>query len=223
MLSKVNSSNFYLGTPAILNYKDSYDHIQDNLNGYLLIKNNNNIFMLNYKKKKMYKYNKIQIEFNHLNFIKQIDSFDQNNILIANKIRMCVLLYCKINNINTVVGIGGEYYIYFPFINAKKYIGISNHKSIIEDAQNICSENYLVDYNSNDYPLILIADIIILNVFNIHHKIIEYIKKIQFRRLIIISCNLSDYKLDLLVKNFKILKIKYFKNFNKWIRVIIIY
>ena len=74
MLSKVNVSNYFLGTNAILNYKDSYDHIQDNLNGYLLIKKNNVIIIFNYKENKMYKHNRIQIEFNNLNFIKQIDS-----------------------------------------------------------------------------------------------------------------------------------------------------
>jgi hypothetical protein len=128
-------------------------------------------------------------------------------------------------NIETILGIGGEYYIYFPFINAKKYIGMSNHISIINDAKyNILwSINYLVDYNNkNTYPKIIFADSIILNVFNININIIEYIEKIKFNKLILISCNLSDNKFNLLITKFKILGIKYFKNLTGIIRIILL-
>jgi hypothetical protein len=68
-----------------------------------------------------------------------------------------------------------------------------------------------------------IFDIIILNVYNIHEKIIKWIIQHQFIKLIIISCDLSDKKLKLLSDNFKIKKIKYFKNVTNWIRIITCY
>ena len=45
-------------------------------------------------------------------------------------------------------------------------------------------------------------DIIILNVYNIHEKIIKWIIQHNFLKLIIISCDLSDSKLKLLADNF---------------------
>lgn len=225
MLSKVNNSNYFLGTNEIIKYYSSIKDvliIQDNLYNSLLIKTKDNIFIYNYKNKKIYKHNRIQIYFNNSIILKQIYSFDQNNILIANKIRKYVLFLCK-DNYDEILGIGGEYYIYFPFIIAKKYYGISNHKSIIEDAEyNILfSNNYLVDYNLiKSYPIINKADIIILNVIKIHNNIIKYIKTINYKHIIIIACNLSDNKLKLLSDNFEIIKIKYFNNINNFIRVI---
>lgn len=222
MLSKIYSyDSIYLGTDNIKKIK-KFDAIQDNMNGYLLIKNKNKTYLLNYNNKKKYLYNRIQIHFNGITIAKQIESFDQNNYVIANKLRYYVLSLCK-NKINNLLGIGGEYYMYFPFIQANNYIGISNHQSIIDDAQyNIrYSKNYIVDYNNIfSYPTIISAEIIILNVYNIHINIIKYIKSIKFDKLIIISCDLPDNKLELLKNNFKIIKIKYFHNFNNLIRII---
>ena len=227
MLSKVNNNNIYLGTDEIIKYNSSIKDIltiQDNLNNSLLIKTKKKIYLYNYINKKIYNHNRIQIYFNNSIILKQIDSFDQNNIFIANKIRKYVLSLCK-DKYDEILGIGGEYYIYFPFIIAKKYFGISNHKSIIEDAQyNILySNNYLIDYNLiKSYPKINKADMIIINVYNLHNNIIEYVKNINYKHIIIIACNLSDTKLKLLVKNFKIKNIQYFKNINNFIKVIYI-
>lgn len=227
MLSKINNiDSIKLSTNNIQNIslKIEFDIIHDNLHGYILVKNGKEIFLLNYKNNKKYKYNRIQVHFNDITISKQIESFDQNNVLIANKLRSYVLLLCK-NTIETILGIGGEYYLYFPFIKATNYIGISNHQSIIQDANyNVhFSSNYYVDYNDIEtYPNISCVDIIILNVYNLHVNIIKYIKQIKFNKLIIISCDLPDNKLKLLSNNFKIKKIKYFNNFNKFIRIIII-
>jgi len=222
MLTKINCYDaINLATNNIKKIKN-FDIIQDNMYGYLLIKYKNKTFLLNYYNNKKYLYNRIQIHFNNITISKQLESFDQNNFLIANKLRLYVLSLCK-NKINTILGIGGEYYLYFPFIKANNYIGISNHQSIINDAiYNISySKNYLIDYNNIFcYPKILNSEIIILNVYNIHKNIIKYIKSINFEKLIIISCNLSDKKLELLKNNFKIIKIKYFINFKILIRII---
>ncbi len=226
MLTKVNNNNYHLGSGELYKYfvQNNILEGQDNLNGYLLVNNKGNIYVYNYYNNKSYKHNKIQIEFNGYKFVKHIDSFDQNNYLIANKVRLYVLSLIDKNN-NIILGIGGEFYIYFYFINALKYIGISNHQSIINDSKyNIpCSTNYLVDYNNNKtYPIIKNADCIILNVFNIHKNIIEYIEKIKFKKLVLISCNLPDNKFKMLVSKFKIVSIKYFKNLTGMIRIILL-
>jgi len=192
------------------------------MNGYLLIKYNNKTYLLNYYNKKKYLHNRIQIHFNGITISKTIESFDQNNYLIANKLRLYVLSLCK-NSIDNLLGIGGEYYLYFPFIKANNYIGISNHKCIIDDAQyNIpYSKNHLVDYNNScTYPEIYKAETIILNVYNIHVNIVNYIKSIDFDQLIVISCDLPKNKLLLLKNNFRIIKMRYFYNFSNLIRII---
>lgn len=232
MLSKISDYNFKYGTGKIIKFiKDNpnilIDKIQDNLKGLLLIKlKNENIIIYNYNNNKYYNHNRIQIYFNNKIFIKHIDSFDQNNINISSQIRKYTLKLILSYEIkfNTIIGIGGEYYMYWLFITKiKNLIGISNHQTIIDDAQiNVpYSNNYLVNYNIlNTYPKIIFADIILLNVFQINNNIIKYIFNIIFNKLIIISCNLPDTKLKFINKYFKIIKIKYFKNINNFIRII---
>jgi len=214
MLTKVNRYNYHLGTSNIISYISKFQDIlgndfliQDNMNGHVLVKLYDKTFLYNYNIDKYYNHNRIQIQINGYNISKQIDSFDQNNSLIANKIRNHIIKLFNFNNINTILGIGGEYYIYFPFINANNYIGISNHKSIIEDADyNIpFSKNYLVNYNNiNTFPKMEIVDNIILNVYNIHDNIIKYIKSLEFKNLIFISCNLSNNKLEKIITPFSL-------------------
>ena len=243
MLSKVEYSNINFATDQIKEYckkNTNIIKIQDNLIDSLLVKTNETTYLFNYKNNKKYFYDKIQIEFNDRKIIKHIDSFDQNNILISNKLRKYVLSLLNytintiigkninnytintINTINTIIGIGGEYYLYFPFIKANKYIGMSNHQSIIDDAKNNVpySINYLVDYNNySQLPVIKSADIILVNLFNININIIHYISKIECNKIILISCNLPDNKLLLIQKYFKIISIETFSNLSGFIKV----
>ncbi len=231
MLSKVNKSNIYLGTNELQKlYNDTnYELAQDNLNNHIIYKLNNKNYIKNYITNKIYNYNRIQVDILGEKIIKQIDSFNQNNINISNKIRKTVLSLVNnnYNNYNKILGIGGEFYVYFKFINALEYIGMSNHQCIIDDANyNIpYSKNYLVDYNNimnNNSSINNINDIdlIILNVYNICESIIKYIHNIKFKKLIIITCCLTDKKLKQLTKYFKLKTIKHIQNFNSWICVI---
>ena len=233
MLSKVNKTNIYLGTTELQKlYNDTnYELAQDNLNNHIIYKLNNKNYIKNYITNKVYNHNRIQVEILGEKVIKQIDSFDQNNINISNKIRKTVLLLTNNTNntYNNVLGIGGEFYVYFKFIKATEYIGMSNHQCIVDDANyNVpYSKNYLVDYNNisntsinnisitNKKP-----DLIILNVYNICESIIKYIHNIEFQKLIIITCCLTDKKLKQLTKYFKLKTIKHIQNFNSWICVI---
>lgn len=241
MLSKVNKTNIYLGTTELQKlYNDTnYELAQDNLNNHIIYKLNNKNYIKNYITNKVYNHNRIQIEILGEKIIKQIDSFDQNNINISNKIRKTVLSLSLINNntynnntynntnnntYNNVLGIGGEFYVYFKFIKAIEYIGMSNHQCIVDDANyNVpYSKNYLVDYNNiiNNINNISKVDLIILNVYNICESIIKYIHNIEFQKLIIITCCLTDKKLKQLTKYFKLKTIKHIQNFNSWICVI---
>ena len=230
MLTKVIRSSSSFGTQNIVDYYKTNLNayiIQDNLNGKILVKTNKGkIYLYDYNKKKCYSHNKIQIQWNDKPIIKHLDSFDQNNLLIANKLRDYVLKECLQNTSNNyILGIGGEYYIYFPYIKSKYYYGMSNHNSIVLDAKTNVpySHNWLVNYDKIQMQFNNIFDIIILNVYNIHEKIIKWIIQHKFVKLIIISCDLSDSKLKLLSDNFKIKKIKYFKNVTSWIRIITCY
>jgi hypothetical protein len=236
MLSKVTIDNWNLGTKPIIQYAIKFPlfiNIWDNLKDSLLIKNNaEEIFIFNYLSNTIIKNNnRIRLKILEKYFWKQSDSFDQNNILIANKIRSFVIKEFNSGpNTNSIIGIGGEYYVYFPFIKASKYIGISNHQSIISDADynlnlyRLANYNYLVNYNDiNTFPKLDInLDFnIIINVSNIHQNHINWIVKLNIKKLIIITCKPIYKKLSLIKKYFNIKYIKHFINFNSIVYVIV--
>ena len=245
MLTKVSGTNLSLSTSQIKQFVCKYgselmlskqiDKIQDNLNGWLLIKYTNGLIqMYNYVIDKFYSHNLIQITGlydEQIKILKHIDSFDQNNSLVANKLRQWVIKKIKLINITKhpvkkILGIGGEYYLYWKLLESNMIdfpIGISNCKSIISDAKlNIpWSSNYLVDYNDlTTYPELTDFDLILINLSNLNINVIKYIKKINWKTIIFISCNLTDKKFKLLVNEFKIKTIKYFKNFDNVIKII---
>lgn len=240
MLSKVSKNNYNLGTNQIKKYAENnfnWISIQDNLQGYLMIKNNNNSILIYDYVKNIEIKNIFRIRLNILDkyFWKHLDSFDQNNILISSKIRSYVITQLNLNNnhhlkINNFLGIGGEYYIYWPFVKYYNYIGISNHKSIISDANFNCKlynlkySNYLVDYNNiKSFPSIdiyLPIDILI-NISNIHQNQILWISNLNVNKLVIITCKPMYKKINFIKKYFVIENIKYYKNFDSWISVCI--
>lgn len=236
MITKVSEPN-HLTTPNINYWFEKnkllrdVERIQDNLEGYLLIKfKSNKTVLFNYYLNKYYSHNLIQIHWNHKQILKQIDSFDQNNSKIASSLRNYVLNKIKFISkydfeIKNVLSIGGEYYLYWIEMNwVKNLVGISNHESIIADAyRNIpWSSNYLVDYNQfKTYPQISNSlDLILINIAQLNSNMVEYIAKLDYKKIILIVCNLNDKKLKLLKKNFKIRKIKYFINYTNLIRII---
>jgi hypothetical protein len=242
MLTKVCLPNDLATSNIIKFLSTNYDkklkkieRIQDNMCGYLLIQYSDSlIIQYNYHLNKLYSHDKIQIDFNGYKIIKQINSFDQNNWIVGNRLRNWVLRRIdQINRfefvINSILGIGGEYYLYWvglcelSELKNTNLIGISNHKSIVDDAiLNIpWSVNYLVDYNNlKTYPKIIQSEFILINLFQINSNVIKYLNQIKFKKIILIACNLPDSKLKLLALNFKLKRIKYFANFNNFLRVI---
>lgn len=228
MLTKVSRDNCNYGTENIIKFSKTnknYNIIMDNMEGYLLIKDNNSIYLWNYYCNKKIKSNRIRINFNNRYFWKQIDSFDQNNISISTKIRMCVLNYLGINNNFNILGIGGEYYMYFPFIDSSLYYGISNHKSIIEDSEYNFKKsiNFLVDYNNiKTYPNLEGKFNVIVNVVNLHKNIIEYLNTLNVNSIIVVICKPLYKKINLIEKYFYVKKLSHFLNINNYVTVVLL-
>ncbi len=226
MLTKVNNLNIEYGTNEIICYSkiNNFKTVQDNLDGLLLVNTENKTYLYDYIRCKKINFNRIPIKINDFVIWKQIDSFDQNNPKIANKIRNQVLLWINNDKSSNLLGIGGEYYIYFKLTNYKKCIGMSNHMSIISDSKynlqfNPEYKNYFVDYNNlKSYPnLNEECYDIIINVVNIHENIIKYISNINFKKLILITCKPLEKKIKMLNKYLKLVKLKHFLNVNSWI------
>jgi len=226
MLSKVVYSNVEFGTDAIKNYSkyNIFDIAMDNQNGLLLVKKDKEVYIWNYKNNKKYNYNKIKLEFYNEFFIKQIDSFDQNNIRESKNIRKSVLEYFRFfEKSENLLGIGGEYYLYFRFLKYKNYFGLSNHQSIVEDANTNFpkSNNFLVNYN--DIKSLPILDTntydVIINVVNIHENIIKYISKCNCKNIIIITCKPLQTKIKMLQKYLTLIKINHIVNINSLITI----
>ncbi len=226
MLTKVTRLNYQFGTGMLIQIFEHDNSIllaQDNLQGYALVSDGTNIWTLNRKFVKS-SHPFIQIQVLGYRFIKSLESFDQNNLLIANKIRSHVIKLTKSSKSwNQTLGIGGEFYIYFHFVQSKKFYGISNHQSIITDANinSPYSTNKLVDYSKLNLCDVN-PDLIILNLSNIHTQVIQWIKShaTNLKKLIIITCSLPDSKLKLLASNFHIHTIKHFLNIKSWVTVI---
>jgi hypothetical protein len=209
------------------NFNPMTQFIAFDQNKYVLILMNNMYYV--FIKNKLKKINdlKIKIYFKNKIFWKDINSFDQNNNKIANQIRNQVLFDVNHNNYNKthLIGIGGEFYIYFCSLQYVNYIGFSNNKNIIDNANINCNyyinnyNNYLVDYNKfkiENYGLHNknTCDIIV-NLSTITESIIKQINNLQFNKLIIITCK----PLKLLDKYFTLKKFTTFNNFSNYVSV----
>jgi len=221
----------------IMNYQlNSTEKVETNIliydnNKFLLIKTNNNYYIYYNNNFLIYKsindklfIIRTKIYFNNKIFWQDIESFTQNNKRIANKIRQCVINNLINFNINTLIGIGGEYYVYFCCKKQyKQYIGFSNHKSIIDDANFNCKfyisnyTNNLIDYNNfklNYYNLDKYD--VVINLITILDNVIIELSKLPINKMIIISCKPIK---KLITKYFKLITIDYFINYDNIISV----
>ena len=145
---------------------------------------------------------------------KSIDSFNQNNIYIADSIYKYINYLLKLDNNYQWFGIGGEFMLYF--LNHKisetitdtdkkrNYIGITNSSSIYDDAifnaklHSFVIDLKLIDYNNiSEYPkLSKINTCIVMQVSKITNVMIEYIlaNSSIIKKIIIINCHQKDYE-----------------------------
>lgn len=175
---------------------------------------------------------RIPIYFHKKTVWKTINSFDQNNIKIANNIRGDIVNYLKLNKnkfSSGLIGLGGEYIGYF--VNLYKiythFIGMTNNNAIIDDAEynntiyNMLMMNYLVDYNDSNCIELNLVKIMkydcIVNLAKMNENIgnqLFNLKKIgKVNNLVIINCNAKNF--DFLLKKFgKPKNIKWYENLN---------
>lgn len=203
---------------------------------------------------------KIIIEFDGNFFWKSIISFNQNNKLIADSIRRTTKEYLtksfyynsyktsrtssndisRYSQANKLIGIGGEYYIYFASLKYDGYIGYMNYLSRYNDAIMNCkmygikAENYFVDFNnfsidnkelSNDSSNQLSNELlndsydVVINVLSLSDGMIEEIRKLNINKLVIIMCKPIYKKVKKLSKYFRFREIDYFDNMNSYINI----
>lgn len=170
---------------------------------YFIIKNN----QIYYLKSKI----RVPVIFNKLIFYKDLESFDQNDFFIKNQLRNQVLnlLDNKKNNLKLdLVGIGGEYYLYFPFLTYQNYYGFTNHQSIFDDADfnaklfQIKIKNNLIDYQTFNFKLQKKANILI-NLFKVNQSVFNFINQNLplIDTLVIIAC--QEVKLNKINRKIK--------------------
>ena len=178
---------------------------------------------------KVYKLNKISripIFICDIIIWKSIDVFDQNNVLIANKIRKYVCNILKNTSNDEILGIGGEFQVYFVLLRNKykNFHGISNNYNIIDDAVFNCELYRLeydikyVNYNMIDNMVAERNDIdVIVNLSKVTKSVVKYLNNNEnIKNLIIIGCH--NQELDLM-KKYKLKNFRYFKNFENNVKV----
>ena len=127
-------------------------------------------------------------------------SFQQNNQSISDKIRYYTMN--NIKNIDRMICVGGESYIYGLLSHVKTIIHYSNSTSIIEDSNynhtfyRKSMKSYLIDYNKNEeYDLNIHKDIYycVINLSKLNKTLLLKVNHHYFRKIIIIHCNHTDF------------------------------
>jgi hypothetical protein len=207
MLTKINNNNYILGH-YLFNGKKPEDY-------------NTDILMLDYRLRIRKDYN-IPIKFIDKVFIVNKNSFIQNNIN-GNNLRKDIINKLKFNNIEKIITIGGEAYLYGVYLNINT-INITNNINIYNDANrhNLLGNNY-VDYNkiksiSNKNQCIIVnLSKLVVNLLNI-------INKSQIKLLIIISCHHDDFwKKIKYLSNYKLVQRKQYIYEHNFITVNFLY
>lgn len=176
MLIKINNNNYKLGH-IIFNGKKPEDY-------------NTDILMIDYRLRIRKDY-LIPIKFIDKVYMVNKNSFIQNHIN-GNNLRKNIIYKLKFNNIENIITIGGEAYLYGVYLNINT-INITNNTYIYDDANrhNLLGNN-LVDYNKiksipNDNQCIII------NLSKLIVNLLNNINISQIKLLIIISCHHDDF------------------------------
>lgn len=121
---------------------------------------------------------------------KYLDTFQQNNSYLSNKIRKYVFL----NIDNNVMCIGGESYIYG--IECVNFIYYSNcDKLCFESDYNSNSKSiYIKDYNKlNKKQFKIIYPIVIINLSKLNKELLLLLNSFEIYKIIIINCHHKDF------------------------------
>jgi hypothetical protein len=202
MLTKINNNNYILGH-YLFNGKKPEDY-------------NTDILMLDYRLRIRKDY-LIPIKFIDKVYMVNKNSFIQNNIN-SNNLRKDIINKLQYYNLQNIITIGGEAYLYGVYLNIIT-INITNNINIYNDASrhNLLGNNY-VDYNKiksipNNQCIIINLSKLIVNLLNI-------INKSQIKLLIIISCHHDDFwKKIKYLSNYKLVERKQYIYENNFITV----
>jgi len=157
--------------------------------------------------RKIIKKNKLKFKCGEYYIWKSIESFHQNNSMIADKIYKTINYLLKFNRNNLWIGIGGEFMYYFinnlsNFFQPEKYIAVTNSESIKEDAVfNNTFYSMNLDINKinyekiKEYPIITNKALVIIQVANITITLINYLlnNKDIIDEIIFITCHIDNY------------------------------
>ena len=121
---------------------------------------------------------------------KYLDTFQQNNSYLSNKIRKYVFL----NIDNSIMCIGGESYIYGT--ESKNFIYYSNCKKLcFESDYNSNNKSiYIKDYNKLDKKQFkIIYPIVIINLSKLNKELLLLLNSFEIHKIIIINCHHKDF------------------------------
>lgn len=180
------------------------------LHPLLRINKNINSVILDYRLRcRCFDNGRIPIKFLQENILVSKNSFIQNNYKLSNKIRKYVINlinqnYTNSKDIPSILGIGGEAYMYLLYIkkwNNNHFLKLynnhflTNNETIYDDAKVNGGILYfklnLVNYNQVKIKKEFDSSIINLSKININ--LIKQINNIVTKSIIIISCNHNDF------------------------------
>lgn len=176
MLIKANPNNFLEKDKDIINP---------------IIRDFKQLVMLDYRNRPRFS-NIIPVYHYNTIFFVNINSFIQNNSILANNIRKDV--YSLLQTSKKILSIGGESYMYTINMNCNF---ITNNKMIFNDFminKKIKKSNikgYIVDYNK--YKINDSYDTILLNLSKLNYNIITQLNNKNIKKIIIISCHHNDF------------------------------
>lgn len=181
-----------------------------------IIRNCKHLVMLDYRNRPRFS-NTIPIYHHNNIFFVNINSFIQNNSILANNIRKNV--YNLLQTSKNILSIGGESYMYTININGDF---ITNNQMIFNDFiinKKINKSNikgYIVDYNK--YKINDSYDTILMNLSKLNYNIITQLNNKNIKKIIIISCHHNDFwkKTKNLTKYKLSQRIKYLDNKSKY-------
>lgn len=121
---------------------------------------------------------------------KYLDTFQQNNSYLSNKIRKYVFL----NIDNNIMCIGGESYIYG--IECDNFIYYSNCEKLCFESDYNSNSNsiYIKDYNKLDKKQFkIIYPTVIINLSKLNKELLLLLNSLKIHKIIIINCHHKDF------------------------------
>jgi hypothetical protein len=175
----------------------------------------------------------IPFQYNKHIIFKYIDTFQQNNSLLAKNIRNYIINYIinyivgesNYNNYNEITCIGGDSYVYLkmiPHIINSNYYSNQDKLKFEADFNLDKKTNYTINYNKVE--ALDMYSTVIINLSKLNSNLMTILNKNKnIETIIIINCDHTDFwKKIKLLDTFKIIKRKQFITHNYFVTVTIL-